>query len=230
MGDLIPPWKKRHIVSPGMFSLPPKWQRRSYWYFRKMISTATWFLTLPEGYLTCLWFLCSMEGQSSIPSNSLERKQSKWISYSTKKTKLQWIYSRISLFFCYPDDSQCFGNHSLAWTWDIYFGNQGFSFGKYPPFQHTSTDDMLVNYEMFTRWGKGTDMALEKSKSLGLPFYNATSDQIIIFTLMWHVQGTVVASFSVSTMMKKYWSVSKDGSKVVINPDSSLHNGHFFMF
>lgn len=98
MGDLIPLWKKKHIVSPGMLSLPPKWQRRSYWYFQKMISTATWFLTLPEGYLTCLWFLCSMEGQSSIPSNSLERKQSKWISHSTKKTKLQWIYSRISLF------------------------------------------------------------------------------------------------------------------------------------
>lgn len=152
-----------------MLSLPPKWQRSSYWYFRKLISTATWFLTLPEGYLTCLWFLCSMEGQSSIPSNSLERKQSKWISYSTNKIKLYSTFTVKFPLFCYPNDSQGFGNHSLAWTWDIYFGNQGFSFGKFPPFQRTSTDDMLVNHEMFTRWGKGTDMALEKSKSLGLP-------------------------------------------------------------
>ena len=32
---------------------------------------------------------------------------------------------------------------------------------------------------------------------------------------MWHVQGTVVASFSISTMIKKYWSVFTDSSKAV---------------
>ena len=134
--------------------------------------------------------------------------------------KLQCIYNKISPFLLswwFTMLWQSFSSLELRY----FILEMGFSFGKYPPFQRSSTDDMLVNHKMFTRWGKVTDMALHKPKSLGLPLENATSDQIIIFTLMWHVQGTVVASFSISTMMKKYWSVFKDGSKVV-NPNIHL--------
>lgn len=156
---LDPPQEKETYSTPWSVSLPPKKQGHSHWYFRKLMSTATWFLTLPEGYLTCLLFLCSMEGQSSIPSNSLERKQLKWTSYSTNKIKLQCIYSTITPFLLswwFTMLWQSFSSLELRylfWKW------VSCSFGKYPPFQRSTTDDMLVNHEMFTRWGKGTDMA-----------------------------------------------------------------------